>query len=85
MTEKGTRIIFHNKAEIRVQAQIFSGRTLIGTCLADPGQVQTLSDATLPYDIFLKHGATGREILRKLDSVSDNLTLSRVNGRYTIS
>lgn len=85
MAEKGTKITFHNNAEIRVQAQIFSGNTLIGTCLANPGQVQTFSGAPVPYDIFLKHGATGREIVRKLDSVGESVTLSRVNGRYIIS
>lgn len=85
MTAKETIITFHNNAEVRVQAQIFSGRTLISTCLANPGEVRTLSGTLEPYDIFLKHGATGREIVRKLDNVGKTVTLSQVKGRYTIS
>ena len=30
-----TEIPFHNKTEIRVQAQIYAGRTLVSTCAAE--------------------------------------------------
>ena len=62
------QVTFHNKAEIRVQAQIFTGRTLISTCLADPGEIHTLQNGTFPYDIYLKNAATGREIARRRDN-----------------
>ena len=78
-------ITFFNKAEIRVQAQIFAGPTLISTCLADPGESRTLPAETVPYDIFLKHGGTGRELARKLDSEDKTVTLTHQKGRYTIS
>lgn len=40
-----TEITFHNKAAIRVQAQIFTGRTLVSTCVAGPGKIRTLAKA----------------------------------------
>lgn len=78
-------ITFHNRAEIRVQAQIYAGRTLVGTCLANPGEIHTLPVESMRYDIFLKDGATGWVIARKLDSEIRTFTLSRLNGRYTIT
>jgi hypothetical protein len=78
-------ITFTNKAEIRVQAQIYTGRTLISTCLADPGQVCTMPSETDRYDVFLKDGATGWEVARKLDIAAKNLTLIRHKGRYIIT
>lgn len=80
-----TEITFHNKSGIKVQAQIFSGRTLLGTCLAGPGEIRTLLAELVRYDVFLKDGATGWELARKLDSEARTLTLSRHKGRYIIS
>ena len=79
-----TEITFHNETEIRVQAQIFVGRTLISTCVADPGEIRILPAKSLRYDIFFKNGATGWEIARKLDSDARNFTLSQDKSRYTI-
>lgn len=80
-----TEITFHNKAEIKVQAQIFTGRTLIGTCVAGPGETRSLPAESVRYDIFLKNGATGWEIARKLNIEAQTLTLSQQKGRYVIT
>ena len=80
-----TEITFHNKIKIRVQAQIFTGRTLVSTCVVDPGEICALPAESMRYDIYLKNGATGWEIAHKLDSEAKNLTLSQHNGRYVIT
>ena len=77
-------ITFHNMTEIRVQAQIFAGRTLVNTSVVDPGETRILPSKLLRYDIFFKHGATGWEIARKLDSEAKSFTLSQHKMRYTI-
>ncbi len=79
-----TEITFHNKTEIRVQAQIYAGRTLVSTCVVDPGQIRSVSANSLRYDVFFKNGATGWEIARKLDTDTTNFTLSHDKRRYTI-
>lgn len=78
-------ITFRNEAAIRVQAQIFEGRTLVSTCVADPGEVHVLAAGSAQYDIFLKNGATGWEIARKLAAEDETVTLRHQNGRYVIS
>lgn len=83
MTE--TEITFHNKVDIRVQAQIFIGRTYVSTCIANPGEVCILPAQSVRYDIFLKNGTTGWEIARKLDIEAETLTLSQHKGRYVLS
>lgn len=80
-----TELTFHNRIKMRVQAQIFLGRTLISTCLASPGEVCVLTAETARYDIFFKNGATGRELARKLNNEADSLTLSQQNGRYILT
>lgn len=80
-----TEITFYNKAGIRVQAQIFSGSTLVSTCVAGPGEIGVLPAESLRYDIYLKNGATGWVIARQLDSEAKTLTLSQLNGRYVIT
>ena len=80
-----TEITFHNNAAIRVQAQIYTGRTLVGTCVAGPGEIGTIPSEQVPFDMFFKDGATGWELARKLGSAAHSFTLSRVNGRYVIS
>lgn len=77
-------VTFHNESELRVQAQIFAGRTLIDTCVLNPGEIHVLSAEPLRYDIFLKDGATGWEIARKLDSEFTTVTLRHEKGRYVI-
>jgi hypothetical protein len=79
-----TEITFHNKTEIRVQAQIYVGRTMVSTCVVDPGQIRSVPANSLRYDVFFKNGATGWEIARKLDSDARNFTLSKNKSRYTI-
>lgn len=83
MTE--TEVTFHNKAEIRVQAQIFTESTLVSTCVANPGETCTLLTQSVQYDVYLKNGMTGWEIARKLNSVAKSLALSRHKGRYVIT
>ena len=79
------QVTFHNKAEIRVQAQIFTGRTLISTCLANPGETHTFQNGSIPYDIYLKNAATGWEIARRRDSEATTLVLSGHEGHYLFS
>lgn len=81
----GTEITFHNKTAIKVQAQIFNGRTLLSTCLAGPGEMHTLPDEAAPYDVYFKDGATGWKVARDLDSEAKSFTLSKVNGRYMLT
>ena len=83
MTE--TQVTFHNNAKIRVQAQIFVGRTLVSTCVADPGETHILSTESARFDIYLKNAATGWEIAHKLDSEATSVTLMPRNGRYDIT
>ena len=79
-------ITFHNKTEIKALAQIFTGRTLVSTCLAAPGETCVMPAETAKYDIYFKNGATGWELARKLDSEAKSLTLMRHNqGRYVIT
>lgn len=78
-------ITFHNKASLRVQAQIYTDRTLISTCVVNPDEVGTLRVTTTRYDIYCKNGATGWELARKLDSEAKILTLSQQQGRYVLS
>jgi len=47
-----TEITFHNKTEIRVQAQIYVGRTMVSTCVVDPGQIRSVPANSLRYDVF---------------------------------
>jgi hypothetical protein len=83
MTE--VQVTFHNKAKMRVQAQIFTGQTLISTCLAVPGETHTLLSGSNQYDIFLKNAANGREIARKLDIEATIVTLNEHKGRYFLT
>lgn len=78
-------ITFHNEAEIRVQAQIFAGRTLVSTCVVDPGEDRTLLAESAPYDIFFKNGVTGWEVARELDSEAKVVTLRKHLGRYVMT
>lgn len=80
-----TEVTFHNKAEIRVQAQLFTGSTLVSTCVAAPGESRTLPTEALPYDIYIKDSATGWVLARQLDSKAKIVTLSRPKGRYLIT
>jgi hypothetical protein len=76
-------VTIHNQAPIRVQAQIFTGRTLVSTSLANPGETILLPVASMPYDIYFKNGATGWEMARQLNSEATIVTLLRKAGRYT--
>lgn len=78
-------VTFHNEAEIKVQVQLFKGRMLVSTCVADAGGNGILRAASAPYDIYFKNGITGWEIVRKLDSDAKNITLRKLKGRYVIS
>jgi hypothetical protein len=80
-----TKVTFHNQAPIKVQAQIFAGYTLISTCVAGPGESRVLMAESAPYDIFLKDGATGWEIARRLEGAATSITLSQRGGRYVIT
>ncbi len=82
MAELG--ITFNNKTEIRVQAQIYAGRTLISSCVVAPGEIRVLGAEALGYDIFFKNSATGWEIARKLGSDANTFTLSQNKKRYTL-
>ena len=79
-----TEITVHNKTEMRVMAQIFEGRTLVSTCMVDPGETRILPAGSLRFDIFFKNGATGWVVARKLDSDANSFTLSKKQTRYTV-
>ena len=83
MTE--TEITFRNEVEMKVQAQIFMGRTLFSACLTGPGEIRILLAEPMPYDIFLKNRATGWEIARKMGSEAKIVTLKQRKGRYIIT
>jgi len=78
-------ITFHNEVEIRVQAQIFAGHTLISTCVTGPGETGLLRAESAPYDIFFKNGATGWELARQLNSEAKTVTLQHQKGRYVMN
>jgi hypothetical protein len=80
-----TEITFYNKAKLRVQAQIFTGRTLISTCVIGPDEVGILTAKSTRYDIYFKSGVTGWEIARKLNSDAKTFTLSQQKGRFAIT
>lgn len=84
MAELVEEVIFHNQATIRVQAQIFAGRTLVSTSVADPGETIHLRADSAPYDIYFKNGITGWEITHQLDSEAKIVTLRRQAGRYVV-
>lgn len=75
-------VIFRNEVEVRVQAQIYAGRTLVSTCVASPGETRHLRAASAPYDIFFKNSSTGWELARQLDSEAKQVTLQQKGGRY---
>lgn len=79
------QVTFHNEATIKIQAQIFTGSTLISTGTAGPGESCTLPAEPVRYDIFLKNGATGWEVARRLNSEAKTVTLQHNNGRYVVT
>jgi len=81
----GSDVRFHNKATIRVQAQIYSGATLISSCVAGPGETHTLAAPAEQYDIYFKNGATGWQIARMLNSKATAFTLSQTNGHFILT
>lgn len=77
-------IRFYNKISIRTLAQIFVGQTLVSSGMANPGESCILSAEAGQYDIFIKHGMTGRELARKLGGKAKRVTLSEQKGRYIV-
>lgn len=77
-------IRFYNKIGIRTLAQIFVGQTLVSSGMVDPGESCVLSAETGQYDIFIKHGMTGRELVRILGGKAKRVTLSEQQGRYIV-
>lgn len=79
-------IIFHNKTDKKALAQIFAGPAIISSCMASPGETCKIPAGLNQYDIFLKDGATGRELARKLGSEAKRLTLVKEHmGWYVIT
>lgn len=74
-----------NRAAIRVQLQIYDGRTLAGTCVTGPGEIGVLPTALERYDIYLKNSVTGWEVAHKLNSAAKTLTLTQENGRFVVT
>lgn len=77
-------ITFHNKASIRVQAQIFIGRQLISTCVADPGETHTLRCGSAEHDIYCRHASTGWEVARKRNNEAASVTLSQQREHFIL-
>jgi hypothetical protein len=78
-------VTFYNRAIIKVQAQIYNGRTLVSTCQAGPGEKHTLPAELPSYDIFFRDAATGWEIARALDSQAKILTLNQHLDQFTVT
>ncbi len=78
-------ITFHNLAGIRVQAQVFTGRTLVSTCLANPGESHALRSGSVRHDIYLKDAATGWEVARKRDNEAASVILRLHKGHYILT
>jgi len=78
-------ISFLNKTKIRIQAQIFSGRQLISTCVADPGEMYTLQCGSAGHDIYCRHASTGWEIAHKRNNKTISVTLSQQRERFILS
>ena len=78
-------VTFCNKADIRIQAQIFTGRTLVSTCLAEPGEIHILKSGSVRYDIYLKNAATGWEVASIRDNEAKTVTLRRLKGHFILS
>ena len=78
------KITFHNKIDIRAQAQIFMDSALVSTGVVDPGETCVLSAESGRYDIYCKNSVTGWELAHKLDGEASVVTLSRRKGRYVI-
>jgi hypothetical protein len=79
------QVTFHNKADIRVQAQVFTGRSLISTCLANSGETHILQTSSTRHDIYLRDATTGMEIARKRDNEAASVVLSQQEGRYILT
>lgn len=79
------QVTFHNEANIRIQAQIFSGRTLVSTCLAEPGDIHTLKSGSVRHDIYFKNAATGWEVASIRDNEAKTVTLRRLKGHFILS
>jgi len=79
------QITFHNRADIRVQAQIYTGRILVSTCLAKPGEIHTLQCGSVRHDIYLRDAATGWELTRKRDNEAATVILSQRQGHYILT
>lgn len=78
-------VTFHNKAKIRIQAQIYMGRQLVSTCVVDPGEVHTLLCGSAVHDIYCRHAATGWEVAHKRDNEAKSVTLNQQRERFILS
>ena len=77
-------VTFHNKIELKIQAQIFSEYTLISTGIAASGETCTLSNDAERYDVYFRDLATGRVIARKFDNDAKTIILRKERGLYVI-
>ena len=77
-------ITFHNKTDIKVQAQVFASTRLIGTYSTKSGQSCKIEMENAGQDIFFRDGTTGREIARNLDNRLKSLTISKEKGGWYI-
>ena len=77
-------VTFHNKIDLRTQAQIFKDDLLVSTGVVDPGDSCILFAEPGQYDIFCKNGVTGWELARQLGGEAKVVTLKLHKGRYVI-
>ena len=80
-----TDITFHNKINIKVQAQIFVGNELISTCMVDPGQSGKMQGESRRFDIYFKNSMTGWKLAYRLGCSSQTFTLYGHKGSYIIA
>lgn len=77
-------VTFHNKLELKIQAQIFSEYTLISTGIAESGETCALSNDAEKYDVYFRDLATGKVVARKFDIEATTIILRKERGLYVI-
>lgn len=79
------QVTFRNKADMRVQAQMSTGRTLVSTCLAEPGEIHILKSGSVRHDIYLKNAAIGWKVASRRDNESKTISLRLLKGHFILS
>lgn len=79
------QVTFRNTADIRVQAQMSTGRTLVSTCLVEPGEIHVLKSGSVRHDIYFKNAAIGWKVASRRDNESKTISLRLLKGHFILS